>query len=234
MTTEERICRRLAPSVRSIPNSRMRWAIVIEKVLKIRKPPTTTATPGEHEQGDRQELQVVLDVRRTPARRSPRRCARRPSRAAPAGRGCARSLGLDALGGLDRDLVELAAACSATRWASGRVRVDDRRAAEVGLAELGDARRSCSARAPRSPTTPTLSPISRLPRSAVVGSIAASSSVSGRPALLVGERRRRARWTWTPMKFGRELAADRVAVLVHDPARARRSSPRPSPRPRRP
>ena len=40
-----RICRRLAPSVRSIAISRMRWATVIENMLKIRKAPTSTATP---------------------------------------------------------------------------------------------------------------------------------------------------------------------------------------------
>ncbi len=41
--TVVRICRREAPSVRSIPNSLIRWATVIEKVLKIRKEPTKTA-----------------------------------------------------------------------------------------------------------------------------------------------------------------------------------------------
>ncbi len=40
-----RIWRRLAPSVRSMPNSRIRWATVIEKMLKIRKLPTSSATP---------------------------------------------------------------------------------------------------------------------------------------------------------------------------------------------
>jgi hypothetical protein len=42
-STVVRICRREAPSVRSIPNSLTRWATVIEKVLKIRNEPTTTA-----------------------------------------------------------------------------------------------------------------------------------------------------------------------------------------------
>ena len=32
--------------VRSIPNSRTRWATVIENVLKITKAPTTRATPA--------------------------------------------------------------------------------------------------------------------------------------------------------------------------------------------
>ncbi len=42
-TTEPSIWRREAPSVRSIPNSRTRWATVIEKVLKITKAPTINA-----------------------------------------------------------------------------------------------------------------------------------------------------------------------------------------------
>ncbi len=36
-----------APSVRSIANSRARWATVIENVLKIRKAPTKTAIPAK-------------------------------------------------------------------------------------------------------------------------------------------------------------------------------------------
>ena len=43
--TLERICRRLAPSVRSIAISRMRWATVIENMLKIGNAPTSTDTP---------------------------------------------------------------------------------------------------------------------------------------------------------------------------------------------
>ena len=42
-----RIWRRLAPSVRSIANSRVRWATVIEKVLKIRNAATNSATPAK-------------------------------------------------------------------------------------------------------------------------------------------------------------------------------------------
>ncbi len=37
--------RRVAPSERSMANSRMRWATVIEKALKMMKAPTITATP---------------------------------------------------------------------------------------------------------------------------------------------------------------------------------------------
>ena len=43
-STERRICPREAPSVRSSANSFVRWATVTEKVLKIRKPPTSSAT----------------------------------------------------------------------------------------------------------------------------------------------------------------------------------------------
>ena len=44
--TEERIWRREAPSVRSMPNSRVRWATVIENVLKIWNAPTNSDTPA--------------------------------------------------------------------------------------------------------------------------------------------------------------------------------------------
>jgi hypothetical protein len=44
-TTERRIWGRVAPSVRSSPSSRMRWAIVMLKMLKIRNEPTTRVTP---------------------------------------------------------------------------------------------------------------------------------------------------------------------------------------------
>ena len=47
VTTEPRIWRRLAPSVRSIANSRVRWATVIEKVLKIRNEATNSETPAK-------------------------------------------------------------------------------------------------------------------------------------------------------------------------------------------
>ena len=43
-TTERRICAREAPSVRSRPNSRVRWATVIENVLKMMNAPTNSAT----------------------------------------------------------------------------------------------------------------------------------------------------------------------------------------------
>ena len=40
-------CRRIAPTVRSMANSRMRWATVIEKVLKMTNAPTSTAAPAK-------------------------------------------------------------------------------------------------------------------------------------------------------------------------------------------
>ena len=43
LTTARQIWRREAPRVRSSANSRMRWATVIEKVLKMRKAPTNSA-----------------------------------------------------------------------------------------------------------------------------------------------------------------------------------------------
>ena len=45
--TERSTCRRDAPTMRSRPNSRERWATVIESVLKIVNAPTSIATPAE-------------------------------------------------------------------------------------------------------------------------------------------------------------------------------------------
>jgi hypothetical protein len=43
VSTERVTMPRVAPSVRSIPISRMRWKTVMLKELKIRKPPTNSA-----------------------------------------------------------------------------------------------------------------------------------------------------------------------------------------------
>ena len=43
MITEARSCRREAPIVRSVANSRVRCATVIESVLKMTNPPTNSA-----------------------------------------------------------------------------------------------------------------------------------------------------------------------------------------------
>ena len=46
-STERSTCRREAPSVRSVANSRVRCATVIERVLKITKEPTNSAIPAK-------------------------------------------------------------------------------------------------------------------------------------------------------------------------------------------
>ncbi len=51
-TTACRICRRDAPIVRSIPNSRVRCATVIVKVLKMTKAPDEQGDEAEDEQPD--------------------------------------------------------------------------------------------------------------------------------------------------------------------------------------
>ena len=55
-------CPREAPSVRSRPNSRVRWATVIEKVLKMMNAPTTSGDVGEDQQERAQEAQVAFQV----------------------------------------------------------------------------------------------------------------------------------------------------------------------------
>ena len=45
MTTERMTCLREPPSVRSVANSRVRWATVIESVLKMTNAPTNSAMP---------------------------------------------------------------------------------------------------------------------------------------------------------------------------------------------
>ena len=44
-TTERMTCRRDAPRVRSVASSRVRWATVIDRVLKITNAPTSSAMP---------------------------------------------------------------------------------------------------------------------------------------------------------------------------------------------
>ena len=46
ITTDQRTCRREAPNVRSVANSRIRWAIVIESVLAITNAPTKSEMPA--------------------------------------------------------------------------------------------------------------------------------------------------------------------------------------------
>ena len=96
-----------APSVRSIPNSRIRWATVIEKVLKIRKLPTNSATPREHEQrrsGRSSGRRLMSCAWRCGGLRAGLHLRRRGSTWAIA----LRSSPANPVGGLHGDLVELA------------------------------------------------------------------------------------------------------------------------------
>ena len=142
-TTEVMIWRRLAPSARSIPNSRVRWATVIEKVLKIRKAATNSATPAN----------ISSAVVRKPMNSPMSSCwdwvfsspvsachvlrQRRPRFADEVVR-------RDALLGGDRDLVELALlAGDPLRLGQGQ-HAEARAAERVDLAERRRSRRACS------------------------------------------------------------------------------------------
>lgn len=46
-STDRLTCLRLPPTARSRPISRVRWATSIEKVLMIRKPPTSSEIPAK-------------------------------------------------------------------------------------------------------------------------------------------------------------------------------------------
>ena len=58
--TEARICFREAPSVLSIPNSRVRCATVIENVLKIWNAPTNSDTPAKTSSAILRKLRLSL------------------------------------------------------------------------------------------------------------------------------------------------------------------------------
>ena len=60
VSTERLICRREAPSVRSVASSRMRWASVIDRVLKITNAPTPNAMNPKPSRKHLDELGVVL------------------------------------------------------------------------------------------------------------------------------------------------------------------------------
>ena len=60
--TMRRICHFDAPSVRSVPSSRVRWATVIDIVLKITNEPTSSASPPEAEQDVADELDEAVDA----------------------------------------------------------------------------------------------------------------------------------------------------------------------------
>ena len=69
ITTDQSTWRRDAPSVRSVANSRMRCAIVIESVFAITKAPTNSAMPAKasrmywKKDDEAQVLLVLLDLR---------------------------------------------------------------------------------------------------------------------------------------------------------------------------
>jgi len=88
--TLQRIWRRDAPSVRSSPNSRIRWATVIEKMLKIRNEATTITTPASTSRmvGRKLRLLLISSVLRpaawSPLSTSSARGSTRPTRRARA------------------------------------------------------------------------------------------------------------------------------------------------------
>ena len=170
---------REAPSVRSSANSRVRWATVTEKVLKIRKPPTSSATPAN----------TSSAVRMKPSA-SERSCAcfsacSLPVRTANSGAelGGDRRLELlrrGAARGRDRDVVVAVVAGHALRLGQ-RHRHQPRAGEVLRVAERGDAGRPCSPSSGARPATVTLSPTLKSYLSAVALSITTSSSVSGLP-----------------------------------------------------
>ena len=106
-TTVARIWRRLAPSVRSIANSRVRWATVIEKVLKIRNAATNSETPAKISSAVfRKPMNSPTSSRWDSTFSAP---GLRLDRVGQRGREVGgQLLGRRPLGGGDRDLVELA------------------------------------------------------------------------------------------------------------------------------
>ena len=97
-----------APRVRSIANSRVRWATVIENVLKIRKAPTKTATPAKTRRAvERKPKPSWMSPASSAAVCSPVRTSTRSpgQRRRDRRRELAR---LDPVGGGDVDLVHLA------------------------------------------------------------------------------------------------------------------------------
>ena len=106
---EPSTCRREAPIVRSVANSRVRCAIVIESEFAITKLPTKSAMPAEGEQEALQEADELVRVLGVLGPPAPRPCAPARSAAGPA-RSAASSCSVETPGfAATRDLVELAA-----------------------------------------------------------------------------------------------------------------------------
>ena len=61
-STERNTWRRLAPTMRSSASSRVRWPTVMEKVLKMVKPPDEQGDEGEDQEGGGEEGEGVIDV----------------------------------------------------------------------------------------------------------------------------------------------------------------------------
>ena len=148
-----------APSVRSIPNSRVRWATVMLKMLKIRKAPTKIVIPAK--------ISSAVVRKPKPSLISLESSLGDLGAGLRLGRlrqhlveAVAQLLGADAVGGLDRDLVELA------RLVGHPLRLRQRHLDEAGaaerdaVAELRDARRACSRGRPSAPVIVTVSPTS--------------------------------------------------------------------------
>ena len=122
ISTERSTWRREAPSVRSIPNSRTRWATVIEKVLKMMNAPTKTATQAKTSRRSCRKLRSARDFFWSAA--SAFSCRSRPARRAASPR-CDAPLRAPSattpLRGGDRDLVDvLPDACRTSAGRRGR------------------------------------------------------------------------------------------------------------------
>ena len=178
--------RRLAPSVRSVANSRVRCAIVIESEFAITKLPTKSAMPPKASRKSRRNEMKLSRVASRPPAPARRRCApaRSPGRIDRTSREQLRP---------GRRPASCATAISSSRpclsksvCAVGQVEAGERRAAERRrAAELDDARRCGSA---LSGPFGLRRRSSRRPRSA--SSFAVLRSITTSPAVRPATRRR--------------------------------------------
>ena len=178
--TELSTWRRDAPSVRSSANSRERWATVTANVLKIRKPPTSTATPANTSRPilRKPSESVMSDAALSACSLPVRTTAVPPS--APAMRG------LELLGrgaALGRATISVIAPGSRAIFctsSSGIVDADD--AERVLVADLGDAGDLVAVAGVR-PAISSSSPTAKSSRSAVaLSSVTCPGSSAGPPS----------------------------------------------------
>ena len=142
-----------APSVRSRPNSRVRWATVIENVLKMMNAPTNSDDVGEDQQERAQEAEVAFEVGGLLGGLLRRRCGRPASRGSD-GAGCARAARRARRPRPPRRRSRRSARPRRRRAAPRQRQQRDARAAEdAPPRELDDARRSCSVGGASSPAT---------------------------------------------------------------------------------